>query len=347
MKHVRENLVDKKSALVQVMGWCQTGNKILPEPIMTNQPTHICHSILMGRIYWSSIDSYLSLILPLFITLSLPFPFSLTPTPLFLNTPFSFPFSLPFLFWSSLSIFLSTDHSICFPFLSISGSFPSLVSSGSLHPLHSLFFSFPLYATLSLSGFLSLPLSASPRLSHSTLHLCLPLPHPICLFSSVLYLPFSFQSLSFYHSLPLPFSTAFPLLALFSFILSLPSLFHISPRIPSLFYHFLCFTPHTLTFALFVSTSLFLSLSVHTLSLPHPLYLSTPPSTLLSPHLIIPSPSLILIFLSLPIFLSLSLFPFPNSTFLSLPYFLFFSLPTLPPAFSLPIFISPPPPPLS
>ena len=115
------------------------------------------------------------------------------------------------------------------------------------------------------------------------------------------------------------------------------------------FYHFLCFTPHTLTFALFFSPSLFLSSSVHTLSLSNPLYLSTPPSTLLSPHLILNSPSLILIFLSpcLYFFLSLGLFPFLNSTFLSLPYFPFFPLSTLPPAFSLPIFISPPPPLLS
>ena len=281
----------------------------------------MCHSILMGRIYWSSIDSYLSLILPLFITLSLPFPFSLTPSPLFLNTPFSFPFSLPFLFWSSLSIFLSTDHSICFPFLSISGSLPSLVSSGSLHPLHSLFFSFPLYATLSLSGFLSLPLSASPRLSHSTLHLCLPLPHPICLFSSVLSPPFSFQSLSFYHSLPLPFSASFPLLALFSFILSLPSLFHISPRIPSLL-------PLPLFHASYSHIlSIFLSLPLPLFVCPHPLSSTTPLSfysslyTPLAPSHYSFSQSYLDLSFTLPIFLSFSLsFPFPQ---------LYFSLPII------------------
>ena len=280
------------------------------------------HSILMGRIYWSSMDSYLSLILPLFITLSLPFPFSLTPAPLFLNTSFSF-FS-HFLSSLVLPLYLSFYWSfyICFPFLSISGSLPSLVSSGYLHPL---FFSFPLYATLLLSGFLSLP-SRPPLGSPTPLSTCV-FPFPtISICSRLFFLPHSLSSFSL--SITLPPCHSLPLSHFLHFVLSFsPALNYLIflPVSPP-FYHFLCFTPHTLTFSLFFSPSLFLSSTVHTLYLPHTLYLSTPPSTLLSPHLILPSPSLILIFLSLCLyfFLSLSPFPFSISTFLSLPYFLFF-----------------------
>ena len=34
LKLVPKSLVDNKPALVQVMAWCQTGNKPLPEPMM-------------------------------------------------------------------------------------------------------------------------------------------------------------------------------------------------------------------------------------------------------------------------------------------------------------------------
>ena len=34
-KFVPEGPIDNKSALVQVMAWCQTGAKPLPKPIMT------------------------------------------------------------------------------------------------------------------------------------------------------------------------------------------------------------------------------------------------------------------------------------------------------------------------
>ena len=35
LKFVPRSQIDNKSALVQVMAWCQTGNKPLPEPMMT------------------------------------------------------------------------------------------------------------------------------------------------------------------------------------------------------------------------------------------------------------------------------------------------------------------------
>ena len=35
LKCVSKGLIDNKSALVQVMAWCQTGNKPLPEPMLT------------------------------------------------------------------------------------------------------------------------------------------------------------------------------------------------------------------------------------------------------------------------------------------------------------------------
>ena len=35
LKFVPRSEIDNKSALVQVMAWCQTGNKPLPEPMMT------------------------------------------------------------------------------------------------------------------------------------------------------------------------------------------------------------------------------------------------------------------------------------------------------------------------
>ena len=34
LKLVPKSLVDNKPALVQVMAWCRTGNKPLPEPMM-------------------------------------------------------------------------------------------------------------------------------------------------------------------------------------------------------------------------------------------------------------------------------------------------------------------------
>ena len=35
LKFVPRGPTDNKSALVQVMAWCQTGNKPLPEPMLT------------------------------------------------------------------------------------------------------------------------------------------------------------------------------------------------------------------------------------------------------------------------------------------------------------------------
>ena len=35
LKFVPRSLIGNKSALVQVMAWCQTGNKPLPEPMLT------------------------------------------------------------------------------------------------------------------------------------------------------------------------------------------------------------------------------------------------------------------------------------------------------------------------
>ena len=35
MKFVPKGLIDKKSALVQVMAWRRTGDKPLPEPMLT------------------------------------------------------------------------------------------------------------------------------------------------------------------------------------------------------------------------------------------------------------------------------------------------------------------------
>ena len=35
LKYVPRSPFDNKSALVQVMAWCQTGNEPLPEPMMT------------------------------------------------------------------------------------------------------------------------------------------------------------------------------------------------------------------------------------------------------------------------------------------------------------------------
>ena len=35
LKYVPRSPIDNKSALVQVMAWCQTGDKPLPEPMMT------------------------------------------------------------------------------------------------------------------------------------------------------------------------------------------------------------------------------------------------------------------------------------------------------------------------
>ena len=35
LRFVPKSLIDDKSALVQVMAWCWTGNKPLPEPMLT------------------------------------------------------------------------------------------------------------------------------------------------------------------------------------------------------------------------------------------------------------------------------------------------------------------------
>ena len=35
LKFVTEGLIDKKLALVQVVAWCRTGDKPLPEPMVT------------------------------------------------------------------------------------------------------------------------------------------------------------------------------------------------------------------------------------------------------------------------------------------------------------------------
>ena len=35
LKLVPRGLISNKSALVQVMAWCRTGDKLLPEPMMT------------------------------------------------------------------------------------------------------------------------------------------------------------------------------------------------------------------------------------------------------------------------------------------------------------------------
>ena len=42
LKFVHKGLIDNNSVLVQAMAWRRTGNKPLPEPILTSSPTHIC-----------------------------------------------------------------------------------------------------------------------------------------------------------------------------------------------------------------------------------------------------------------------------------------------------------------
>ena len=42
LKFVAEGPTDNKSALVQVMAWCRTGDKPLSEPLMVSLLTHIC-----------------------------------------------------------------------------------------------------------------------------------------------------------------------------------------------------------------------------------------------------------------------------------------------------------------
>ena len=44
LKFVLRSLIENKPALVQVMAWCQIGNKPLPEPMMTQLiDTYMCH----------------------------------------------------------------------------------------------------------------------------------------------------------------------------------------------------------------------------------------------------------------------------------------------------------------
>ena len=42
LKFVPKGPIDNKSALVQVMAWRRTGNKLLPEPMLPSSPMHIC-----------------------------------------------------------------------------------------------------------------------------------------------------------------------------------------------------------------------------------------------------------------------------------------------------------------
>ena len=42
LKLVPRSPIDNKLALVHVMAWCQTGDKPLPEQMMTSSLTHIC-----------------------------------------------------------------------------------------------------------------------------------------------------------------------------------------------------------------------------------------------------------------------------------------------------------------
>ena len=42
LKVIPNGLIDNKSALVQVMAWCPTGDKPLPEPLLTSSLMHIC-----------------------------------------------------------------------------------------------------------------------------------------------------------------------------------------------------------------------------------------------------------------------------------------------------------------
>ena len=179
------------------------------------------------------------------------------------------------LFSLSLSISLLHWFSV-FPFLSISGSLPSLVSSGSLHPLYS---RSSLPPMLSYSPTLQLS-SPTPPLSRPPLGSPTPLPTCVSshtyLFSSVLS-PHSLFRLSITLS-PCPYLPHSHFFVSFSPSLHY-SLFPISPLISSL-------SPLPLYVRPLSSRIICLSLPLPLLppppSLPPPFYLSTPLSTSLS-----------------------------------------------------------------
>ena len=304
------------------MGWCQTGNRPLPEPFMTNLPTHIYASLdlnganLLVQHWFVSIPHSSSI------------HHSLPPLPFF-SHPQTLSFSI--LHFLSLSHLLSSfgPPSLSFFLLIILYLFPL--------PLHLWFSPFSCLFWVSPSSFFLLPIICYsltlrlsfptpldlPRLSHSTLHPCLPLPHPIYLFSSVLSPPFSFQLLSFYLSLlallcRIPTSCTFFFHSLSPFTISY---FSPPPRIPSL-----------LPLPLFHSSyshirSIFLPLPLHLFVCPHPLPSKSPLPlysslyTPLAPSHSSFSQSYLDFSFTLPIFLSFSRsFPFPQ---------LYFSLPTI------------------
>ena len=69
LKFITKGVIKKKTSLAEVMAWCRTGDKPLPEPMMTMStasasPLHMMHTTLYENHFWShpqTHDNHISL----------------------------------------------------------------------------------------------------------------------------------------------------------------------------------------------------------------------------------------------------------------------------------------------